>query len=263
MIFKIKRRIMIMKTRMLLFCLVMFVFTETAFSHAMWLTAEKYNPAVGENVTINIGWGHGINNKEPMRRESFRRIIAVSPDGKQIALKKVDDMHYQFRAEKPGYYSIGAEINPGFMTKTTTGRKMQSRKGLDNAVSCMSFDIRSKTVIKAGKNSQEEAPLLKHPLEIQPLKDISLLKAGDTLKLRVLFNGRAISGVGINATCEGYEGKDHKAPVVKKTDSRGEAEISLSRKGLWILQVKNEVPYPVRDECDDYMYSTSITVQVN
>ncbi len=252
-----------MKKGILLLCLVTFVFSEMAFSHTMWLTADKYNPAVGENVSITIGWGHGINKKEPMRQKSFRRIIAVSSDGKQIDLKKIDDMNYQFRAERAGCYSIGAEINPDFMTKTTTGRKMQSRKGLDNAISCMSFDIRSKTVIKAGKTRQEEAPDLKHPLEMLTLKDISLLKAGDNLKLRVLFNGKALSGVDINATYEGYKGNDHKAPVVKKTDSRGEAEITLSRKGLWILQVKNEVPYPVREECDNYMYSTSITVQVN
>jgi hypothetical protein len=92
-----------------------------------------------------------------MREKVFKKIYVVTPDGKTITPKKVDETHFRFRVLKPGYYAVGAEINSGFMTKTTTGLKMTDKKGIGNAVSCMNYDIRSKTLVKAGseKNVRE------------------------------------------------------------------------------------------------------------
>ena len=251
-----------MKVRIISVFIFTLLFSEMLHAHSMWLQADNYNPKVGENVTIEIGWGHGVNKKEPMRAGAFKKIYVIAPDGKIMTPKKVDNMHYRFRAVKPGYYAIGAEINSGFMTKTTTGRKMTSKKGIDNAVSCINYDIRSKTVIKAGNGNDDPGAKVAHPLEVVILRNAGNVNKNDSVELKVLFRGKPLADADVRATYESYKGKGHDAPVKVKTDSQGKASIKLTEKGLWIIQVKHDEPYPVKEECDNYVYNTSMTVFV-
>lgn len=237
-------------------------FSATGFSHNLWLTADNYSPKPGDSVTIDIGWGHGLDKKETMKKNSFRRIYVITPDGKKIRSIKINDTRFRFTAEKAGSYAVGAEINPGFMSKTTTGRVMRNKKGLNNAVSCMNFDIRAKTIINAGGEVPSSKKLVRHPLEIIPLNDPGNLKKDDVLQVMVVFNGKPVAACDIHATHEGFKGKDHEAALSVKTDGNGKATIKIIQRGTWVLQARLEKPYPDSKVCDKYMYAAGFTLSV-
>ena len=44
-----------------------------------------------------------------------------------------------------------------------------------------------------------------------------------------------------------------------KTDKNGTARIKLLEKGNWLVNVMYEVPYPDKEECDNYRYNYSFT----
>jgi uncharacterized GH25 family protein len=240
-------------------CMFCLIFSAAAFSHTMWLTADNYNPKPGERVTIEIGWGHGLDKKTAMRDGIFNQIVVISTDGEKIIPDKIDALHYSFKANKSGFYAIGADIIPGFMTKTTTGLKFQDKKGLVNSVNCMNYDIRAKTVIKAGNEKSNPQIQVKHPVEIIPLDDISILKKGGVLNVMVLFKGKAVENCAIDVDREGHKHKDNDGQGVSiKTDSKGKARIKLPNKGKWMLHAKYGSPYPDKDVCDNYTYGTSL-----
>ncbi|MBN2159915.1 MAG: DUF4198 domain-containing protein [Spirochaetes bacterium] len=247
------------KTKILLIGLFSVFFATAASSHSLWLTADNYNPKIGETVTIEIGWGHGFNRKEPLKKNMLRRIYIVSPDGKNIVPAKISETRYRFTPARAGRYAAGAEINPGFMSKTTTGRVKRNKTGLDNVINCMRFDIRAKTVITAGEDGRRARVSAGHPLEIVPLDDTAHLRKNGVLTVMATYNGSPLANSVIEASHEGFHGRDHPAALSVKTDSKGTARIPLSHGGKWILQVKHNEPYPDKAVCDNYMYSASFT----
>jgi uncharacterized GH25 family protein len=227
------------------------------------MTADKDNPAVGEKVTITVSWGHGLAKKQEMKEGVIEKVSVIGPDGKEITPQKIDLIHYSFVPKKAGYYVISAGMHSGFMTKTTTGRKRQSKKGLDNALSCMNFDIRSKMVIRAGKEKSSAASTVGAPIEIVPLGDVSSLKKGDSLEVVIMFKGKPAAGMTVAADHEGFSGKSHdEHSVSARTDASGKVRLKLSKPGVWLIQVKNELPYPDLEVCDTYMYATSLSLTV-
>lgn len=238
---------------------ILLIFPAAGFSHSLWLTASTYSPGVGEPVTVEIGWGHGFNKKEALKKNMLRKIYIISPDGKQSAPVKISETRYRFTPERPGCYAVGAEINPGFMSKTTTGRVRQNKTGLDNVINCMRFDIRAKTEITVGAKKQERLSSVRHPLEIVPLDDTASLKKNDSLQIMVTHNGSPLANCTVDASHEGFKGADHTAALSVKTDAKGMARISLSHRGKWILQVRHTEPYPDTTVCDNYMYGASFT----
>lgn len=233
------------------------------YAHSLWLKADKYNPAAGEKVTITVEWGHGLNKKEKMK-DALQEIFVIGPDGKKFVPSRIDDTRYSFKTERAGYYVIGASINSGFMTKTTSGRVKQSKKGLKGVISCMNYDIRTKAVIKAGVGSPAPAGTLDAPLEIIPAGDISSLKKGNSVQVQILFKGKPAAGLTVTADYDGYAGRSHDDHAVSvKTDSSGKATLTLSSKGPWLIQVRQELPYPDRDVCDTSMHAASLCLTVN
>lgn len=244
--------------------LCVFFIQAAAHAHMLWLMPDNYNPQAGEKVVVKIGWGHSFPGDEKIKEGMLNRIYYIAPDGSRGVLKKIDIEHYSFIPKTPGFYLIGAEIKPGFMTKTTTGRKRQTKKGLDNAIDCFRFDIRGKTIIKAGNGTEGLSGSVKHPLEIVPLKETGNLKKGDVLPVKILFNGKPLKGAELNASYAAFKGADHhKSAVTVNTGHDGIARIKLSQKDGWIIMLRHKFPYQDKTVCDDYMYAATLTFEIN
>lgn len=102
-----------------------------------------------------------------------------------------------------------------------------------------------------------------HVIEFVPLRDPSLLRAGDTLELRVLFRGAPLAGVPVHtdvadldvdrdAPGTGAHG-EHEGTAASHSytpDARGIIRVPLSRSGMWSIRTIHVTQAPAGSGAD-------------
>lgn len=240
---------------------VLFIASPAA-GHYLWMDVDNSRPAVGEPVAVKIGWGHRFPGGEPMRDGMLRRILVVDPDGAVSYLSPASQGDYRFEAEQPGVYRFYADVHPGFVSKTTDGYKRQPKNTVKEALSCFCYDLRAGALLPVGVAKAAGAAFSENPLEIVPLSDPTRLATGDTLPVKVLFNGVPLSGARIDATYAGYSDQADDFAVSVETGKEGTANIPVTEKGPWLVSASYAAPYPDPSVCDTYRYKFSLTLTV-
>lgn len=251
-----------------------------ALAHNIWINPENHYPQVGETVDIGLGWGHTYpvsRVDQEMKPGILAYIHVLDPDGSKVEPEMISETHYKLKIEKEGVYLVTAGIKPGIFTMTPKGRQWSDKKGVENAISCTSFSIEAKAIIIAGENDERLGAVTGQELEIIPLSNPKTTKPGEKLNLKVLFRGKPVEGVTVNATFAGYtsqgESKDiaphrdpkgHKPsfPVTAVTDDEGKAAFSVNQAGYWMIVVSHRSPYPDKETCDEYMHNMAFTFEV-
>ncbi|VBB42132.1 putative Nickel transport complex, NikM subunit, transmembrane [uncultured Desulfatiglans sp.] len=272
-----------MKIKMLsvfaLSCFLLFGGSQ-ALAHNIWINPENHYPKVGETLEIGLGWGHtypASRVDQEMKPGTLAYMQVLDPDGMKVEPEMISEKRYKLKIEKEGIYLVTAGIKPGVFTMTPRGRQWSDKKGVENAISCTSFSIEAKTIMIAGENDERLGAVTGQELEIIPLSNPKNIKPGDKLNLKVLFRGKAVEGVTVNATFAGYtsqgqskdvaphrDPKGHKPsfPVSTVTDSEGKAAVSVTEPGYWMIVVSHRSPYPDKETCDEYMHNMAFTFEV-
>jgi len=250
------------KKIVILYSLIILLFASIVYAHDLWLNAKNYFPKPGEVVTIELGWGHRFPTDEVIKEGWLESIYAISPKGENISLKKLDPTHFSFIPQIPGIYFVAAQIKPGFLTKTTEGYKLQTKKGLKNIITCFHYDKRAKAIIQVGNKGDGMSQKVGHPLKLIPLKAPAQLKEGDTFPLKVIFRGKPLSKTYLFATYAGFSEKKNTFAYTTMTDEKGVGSIKILKKGKWMVKVEHKLPYPDKEECDEYLYGATLTFEV-
>lgn len=255
-------------------CLVFITIPCAVGAHMLWLNASDYAPKAGESVSIEIGFGHHYPHDEALKEGRLERVYAVDKTGQEYSVEQVSTCTYRFMPPSDGLFRIIAVMKPGFVSKTTDGRKMGSKKEYANVVNCFAFRMVATALISVGSPRGDFGVSSKNPLEIVPLKNPALLKTGDEIPVKVMFQGKPVEGVSVQAANQeqstapgneqGHAGQEHGAhqhwaqEVI--TNGDGIAVIKVTVGGPWLLATSHEVPYEDQMECDRYSYRTSLTV---
>ncbi|HDN84654.1 MAG TPA: DUF4198 domain-containing protein [Candidatus Aerophobetes bacterium] len=250
------------KTFIILCSLTVLLSTSIVYAHDLWLNVSNYFPKPGEVVTIELGWGHRFPTDEVIKEGWLESIYAISPKGEKISLKKLDPTHFSFRPQIAGIYLVAAQIKPGFLTKTTEGYKLQTKRGLKNVITCFRYDKRAKAIIQGGKKKEGISQKAGHPLELIPLKAPAQLKEGDTFPLKVIFRGEPLSKTYLFATYAGFSEEKNTFAYTTMTDEEGVGSIKILKKGKWMVKVEHKIPFPDKEECDEYLYGATLTFEV-
>ncbi len=248
---------------------------SNAHAHNLWLNPGNHYPEVGETVDIGIGWGHKYpesRTDQEVKEDTVKQISAVDPDGNIVELDRKSAALYSLKVEKPGAYLVTAGIKPGVFTTTPEGRKWRNKKEVEFPIKCTAYNIIAKTALVAGGDDRNLSAGADQPLEVIPLKDPSTLKKGDALPVKVLFEGKPLAGIGLNAKYAGHEsdkpdhghahGSDGQYPVETTTDDQGKADIHIKKEGHWIILLSHRTPYPDTETCDEYMYNAAFTFEI-
>ena len=255
---------------------------SSASAHKIWLNPADHFPEPGSTVEIGIGWGHKYladRTHEELKKGMPEKIQALDPDGETVELTKIADDRYSLKVLKPGFYLINVKNKSGFFTKTPEGRKWGNKTEIADAVQCTNYHLGGKTVIMVGDSEKGFDRPVGQALEIVPLNNPGHLKKGDTLKVRLLLDGKPVPNVLLKAAYAGFEKAEkeepgHAAPTDTKkkedrpfpaeatSDDRGEAELKLEHNGYWMVSLSYKPPYPDSAVCDQYMYNMTFTFQV-
>ncbi|MFO8085039.1 MAG: DUF4198 domain-containing protein [Desulfobacterales bacterium] len=254
--------------------LALLFIANPAAAHNLWLNPGNHYPEAGETVDIGIGWGHQYpadRTDQEVKEDTVKQITAFDPDGEIVELERKSASLYQLKVQKPGVYLVTAGIKTGVFTTTPEGRKWANKKEVEHPLKCTSYNIIAKTLIVVGGNDKNLSGTAGQPLEVILLENPSKLKKGDRLPVRVLFEGKPMSGIELKAKYAGFDdssndghghGGDKKYPAETVTDEQGDAFIELKEEGSWMISLSHRTPYPDAETCDEYMYNSAFTFEI-
>ncbi len=250
-----------------------------ALAHDTWLVPSKFRVAPGQAVQVALNTSEDFPTSDsPASPDRIAQFLAVSASG-QIEVQG-------YRAEGN---SLVAEVTPGpgvtLVAAVTKPRLIVLEKddfntyiteeGLESIVEARaargeSFAAGRERYSKVAKLAlcTEGEPTggrryrepLALPVEIVPLTDICRLRAGDTLVVQVLFEGRPLSGVWVGAGTEGTHG--HHYPYRQRTDANGRVVVRLTRSGAWFVRALHMVPNTEFEDADWQSWFSTLTFGV-
>ena len=239
-----------------MFILIFMGFTTVAGAHMLWLNVNNYSPAQGEEIYIEIGFGHHFPADEAMKDGRIEAVYVMTPDNTKVEAEKVFPGFYKYTPQSKGTYRLVAALNPGFMSKTTKGRKMGNRKTLDDVVSCFSFDIQGHAIVTCGGSDGTSAPVSGGALDLLAVKP----NARD-ISLQAMFNGAPLADASLSGACMTCpQDKENPWSVETKADAKGVAALTTTSKGPWLFMVRHKIPYKDSSICDDDSYCTTLTL---
>jgi len=235
----------------------------SAQAHMLWFNASNYTPDPGETVWIEIGWGHKYPRDQVMTEGWLEQVYALDPKGKKLTLEKIFPSFYKFTPQTKGTYKIVGKLKPGFLSITTDGHKLGDKKSVSNVVSCFQYIMDAKALIEVGGKKDGFSRQSTEPLEILPLKAPDSLAVGDTLPIKIMFQGKPLAGIKLQGTYSGYAADEkHHWALEDESDSKGIVRVKLTSKGQWMFKVNHKVPYPDKAKADEYSYSSSMTIGI-
>ncbi len=256
-------------TLALLLCLGL---SAPASAHNLWLNATDFAPTLsgraGAHSKIYFGFGHRFPVQDFLDKDKLREFRLILPDGSQ---RDLDAGENGFLAtpvvfKDAGGYIVSAATATGFYTMFTNddGRihhKMDGMQGLSNVVLSLYYENYTKALIDVeSSNEQAYVTPVGHRIEIVPLENPYLKKAGDTLRLQVLFNGKPAPFCPLSATYLGFSSKEDYA-FSTKTNSRGIAELRLLQPTQWIAlaTLRKPADREHQGQCLELKYTASLS----
>ncbi|WP_421903312.1 DUF4198 domain-containing protein [Maridesulfovibrio sp.] len=246
-----------------------------ALAHTLWVNCFESNVHSPGHAIVSLGWGHALPLDDilnsPNGRVNVSAFTITDPAGKTVQLYNpplkeskpfVSNRNYsvfpgdigvqRISLEKegtPGVYQLAAMSRPAFYTKyiDTKGRKRMKLKPKDElkdikkVLMSVKYEASAKSFFTVG--SWQEPEPLGHGLEIIPKTDLSNVRIGDMVEVKVLYHGTPLNNSAnsaefITASSSSFgqgEGFSLFSAIVK-----GKAQFRVQSPGQWRVVVKHK-----------------------
>jgi uncharacterized GH25 family protein len=256
--------------------LVVVMCAVPTLAHDLWLVPpEKLEPKKATLIRANSGSKFPESDHAPDPTK-FKRRVLVQPDGKQGALEAAGSQEKSglLKAELggPGIYIVAVETEPKLITLAAD--EFNSYLVSDGLTHIYQLRRKENILDKAGRERYSKSPkailqvgiggggdpcrVIGLPLEIVPLKNPFALKIGETLPIRVLFRDKLLANANLGWDLPG--GDDLPVGTVR-TDSRGEALVPISQRGLMTIRLTH-MTRPKEVECEWESFWTTLTFRI-
>ena len=222
---------------------------STTQAHSLYIQSSRYHVSEGKKSPLFFCYGHRIPVDDGVRAKKLKSVRVQAPSGEvqEISIREETCLQsYMVDYEKAGTYVLSAETNPGYYTVyiDKKGRKRHTIKSM-SAVAGQAREIKkslfskqySKTYVVCENPSETFPARIGLGLELVPAKDITALKAGETLELKVFFKGRPYEGPGFwDATYNGFSTEPEDLYYPRREVGGGTVKIFIPRPGRWFVR---------------------------
>lgn len=231
----------------------------------------------GKKGTIYVGYGHLLPVDEVIAAEELDQFQLHGDKGAVKPLTKSGRSLHSNEVvfEEPGLYQAeltrkpliycsytDAAGKPGFVRQPKNTAKLPAGATLKLSARSHQF---SKAVVLCGEGSGRTAGPLGHPLEIVVESALGQqgYSADAPLKVRVLFDGKPLAGVKVDAASFTLS-PDGLPETASETDSDGRTTLELPEPGAWVLSVVHKFDSAAADRAafDQESYTASIAIPV-
>lgn len=248
-----------------------------AAAHEFWLLPEKSRASTDEAVMVTIAVGQNfVGDSIPFIPDSAVRFDIYGPGGTMTDAARgfAEDPAGVVRPSRPGLYTVVYQNkgNPIAIDPETFNFYLEN-EGLDEALEyrrangLMDTPGREyytrfpKTWVMSGDNIDAGRWALAPSnlkFEIVPLSNPFRWRPGDTVDLRVLYEGKPIEGVLVGTFTKGSEGRIEAA----RSNADGVARIHIDRPGRWLAAAVHMIPAEGRPDIDWESFWTSVTIDI-
>jgi uncharacterized GH25 family protein len=213
----------------------------TLSAHDFWI--EK------KGSDFAIVFGHGTQRLE-FDSSKVKTVKAFDLQGREIGVtREKKGTGILLKAEGlPSLFFV--EIDDGYWSKTIYGWKNLPKRKATRVVESIRSFYYSKALLSWGEAA--EKPVVDAKLDILLLENPFELKTGNLLPIRVLYQGKPISGLEIEAG-------DHQK--IATTDKEGNARLKLS-KGHQVLSVNYKQTIKNDPDADSLSLTSTLTFEV-
>jgi hypothetical protein len=255
---------------------ILLALTTPCHGHDLWLIPPE-KAEVGKTLTIRANVGMTFPDSEVAPDlPRYRKRLVHGPDGRvsapEIAGKDGTSGLLQFEPKEPGIYAVTVETNPKVITLEAD--RFNEYLVTDGLLHIFRLRAKEKSLDQPGKERYSKSPKtllrvgngfggnptkpLDLPLEIVPLHNPFEVRVGETLPVRVLFQGKPLPEANLGWQHPG-DGDTPRGSV--RTDAKGEALIPVARVGLMTIRLT----HMTRPKTADYEWEsfwTTLTFRV-
>jgi len=240
---------------------LMIVAAAAADAHDLFLRPRHFIVRAGAELDVRVLNGTFTSSEGSVARARLLDLAIVGPDGlshpdRSSWTEGAKESQWRVTVRQPGTYVLGASLSPRTIRLTGTefngylrdeglpdilaARKAARQLG-DSAYERYAKHVKALVrVIGAapGRASLVDTAYrvaLGYPAELVPLDDPYLLRAGGTLRLRALSDGRLLPNQVVQAGGRTSAGRRIAQRTVR-TDSAGIARVRLDARGTWYVK---------------------------
>ncbi|MFA4915262.1 MAG: DUF4198 domain-containing protein [Syntrophales bacterium] len=218
-------------------CLVFVCFsinTNVAEAHDLWLNVDNHYTEPGSKTTVRVVFGHNFPYYDILiTRDKLTGFSYLCPDGETREIEKTWEDR---KGENAGALAGDIALDQEGSYVITAYRKI---KGNREHVTSEKY---GKSIIIAGKGNKTVSKTFGHRIEIVPLKNPSEVRPGDSLPIKILFEGKPLS-THVYGTYAGYYSEDEPFPFFTKSNENGIAHIKISQPGVWMVVSNHKVDF--------------------
>lgn len=232
--------------------------TGSAAAHEMFLKPKSFYVLPNTVVLVDLLTGTFEKSENPVTRDRMAD-TSVMVDGKISKPKPEqwsDDAkasHLRFDAAGPGTYAVGLSSKPSVIKLAAKDfddylrhdgiedvLAERTRASASNASVVERYSKHVRAVVQVGARLTEDAARpIGYPVEILLLDNPATLKAGATLKFKVLRQGKPLANQLVYGSSEDFHGHDasggHVNKLKMRTAADGTGTLRIDGDGKWYL----------------------------
>jgi hypothetical protein len=223
-------------------------------AHDMWIEPTSYRPEIGRIMALRLRVGQDfLGDPLPRVPPLIERFVVADGDGERAVVGRDGaDPAGLFLPAKPGLVLVGYHSKPSPVVLTPqkfnqylkeegleTISALREKRGETGAEAREHFVRCAKTLFLTGPAAESQGDrVLGFPLELVAERNPYLVKAGDTLPIRVIYRGQPIAGLLVMALNQ----RDPIARVSARSDAAGRVQLRLSQPGPWLIKAVHMIP---------------------